>query len=65
MGEVIQLRSLEELEQLAREAVQRAWKTKASADYERADRLFARWNRLRRRNEDREVSDSSSGEKPR
>ncbi|MCA1962095.1 MAG: hypothetical protein LDL33_15035 [Desulfomonile sp.] len=52
MGEVIQLWSLDELERLAREAVQRAWKTRASDDYDRADRIFAQWNRLRRKSKD-------------
>lgn len=53
MGEVIQVWSLEKLERQAREAVQRAWKTKKAKDYEIADRLFARWRRLRRNTPDR------------
>jgi len=65
MGEVIQLWSLEELERLAREAVQRAWKTRASADYDRADRIFAQWNRLRRRNQDGDAAERSSGDRQR
>jgi len=65
MGDVVQLWSLEELEQLAREAVQRAWKTKASADYERADRIFAQWNRLRRLNTDGDSMEEYRGNRPR
>lgn len=65
MGEVIQLWSLEELERLAREAVQRAWKTRTSDDYDRADRIFAQWNRLRRRNQDDDAAEKSSGDRQR